>query len=107
MIDLEPMTYNQWKAERQAYLDSRTPAQVALDAQYQQYNRNDAHYNTLGDKIRQRQLDSIPVAGSGLVRFLDTTGRVAKGVGTVFPVARKISLLIEGAEELVQERLGY
>lgn len=107
MIELKPMTYNQWKAERQAYLDSRSPAQVALDAQYQQYNRNDAHYNTLGDKIRQRQLDKMPVAGEGLLEFLDTTGKVAKGVGTVFPVARKIGLLIELTEELVQDQLGY
>ncbi len=107
MIDLEPMTYNQWKAERQAYLDSRTPAQIALDAQYQQYNRNDAHYNTLGDRIRQRQLALIPTAGSGLLQFLDTTGKLAKGVCTVIPIARKLAVMTEFTEELVKERLGY
>lgn len=107
MIQLEPMTYSQWKAERQAYLDSRTPAQVVLDVQYQQYYRDDANYNTLGDKIRQRQLDAIPIAGDGLLKFLDTTGKIVKGVSTVVPFARKIAILIESAEELVEERLGY
>tara|TARA_Y100000356_G_scaffold77939_1_gene64429 strand:- start:41 stop:364 length:324 start_codon:yes stop_codon:yes gene_type:complete len=107
MIDLEPMTYDQWKAERQAYLDSRTSAQVTLDAQYQEYNRNDAHYNTLGDRIRHRQLALVPTAGSGLLQFLDTTGKLAKGVGTVIPIARKLAILTDFTEELVKERLGY
>ena len=105
MIQLEPMSYDDWKAQRQAYLDSRTPGQVLLDTTYQQYNANDAYYNTLGDRIRQRQLAQVPIAGAGLLRFLDTTGRLAKGVGTVFPIARKLASLIEITEEFVEEQL--
>jgi len=105
MIELKPQSYDEWKRERQAYLDSRSAAQIALDVQYQEYNRNDAYYNTLGDRIRQRQLAAIPIAGQGLLQFLDTTGRIAKGVGFVFPIARKLALLTEFAEEIVNERL--
>lgn len=105
MIELQPMSLEQWKVERQRYLDSRSTSQKIRDAQYQQYYRNVAYYNSLGDRIRTRQQAAIPTAGEGLVEFLEVSGKVFKGLGTVFPVARRIAAIIEGTEQIVEQQL--
>ena len=40
---------------------------------------DDEFYFGLGDRIKERQESKIPVAGAGLVDFLQLTGSVAKG----------------------------
>lgn len=105
MIELEPMSLQQWKLERQRYLDNRTTSQKIRDAQYQQYYRNVAYYNSLGDRIRTRQQAAIPTAGDGLVEYLEVSGKVFKGLGTVFPIARRIAAIIEGTESIVKKQL--
>jgi hypothetical protein len=105
MIELEPMSLEEWKAARQAFLDSRTDSQRLRDAQYREYYSNEAYYNSLGDRIRTRQAHSIPQPGEGLLEFLEAGGTVFRGIGTVFPVARKISALLAATEEIIEERL--
>ena len=105
MIELEPMSLAEWKAARQAFLDSRTDSQRLRDAQYREYYANEAYYNSLGDRIRTRQAQATPQPGEGLLEFLETSGKVFKGIGTVFPVSRKIAALLTATQEIVEERL--
>lgn len=105
MIDLEPMSYDDWKKARQSYLDSRTASQKLLDIQYQQYFRTGTNYDLLSERIRQRQQLATPIAGEGLIQFLEASGKLASGVGTLLPVGRKIAAIITGTKEIVEERL--
>lgn len=99
-------TYDDWKADRQKYLDSRSPMQRIRDAQYQQWNKNDAYYDTLGDRIQFRQDNKIPIAGEGAVQFLSTAGTITRFVAIrtgFFPLA----LLAKGigaAETFVRQQ---
>lgn len=106
MIDLEPMSYNQWKAERQKYLDSRTTIQKLRDAQYQQWNKSDAYYDNLGDRINQRETSKVPVAGEGTVEFLTIASGSLKVPARFFLPVRIIYGMLEGAEALARQRAG-
>jgi len=72
------MNLDQWKAERQQYLDSRPPSQVIRDLRYQQYNKNDAYYTSLTERINARQEDKIPLGGAGAIEFLSIASDVTK-----------------------------
>ena len=107
MIELEPMSLQEWKAARQAFLDARTPQEKLRAQQYKEYYSSEAYYNSLGDRIRTRQAEAIPQPGEGLLEFLATSGKVFRGIGSVFPVARKLAAITTGAKEIVEKRLGY
>ena len=49
------MKYEDWQAERQQYLDSRSNLQVFNDLRYQQLNKSDQFYFGLADAISERQ----------------------------------------------------
>lgn len=76
LVDLEPQSYSDWKADRQAYLDNRSPWQVAADERaYAKYNSDEGYYG-LADDIAKRQSSKIPIPGEGSVIFL--------GIATAF-----------------------
>lgn len=82
MIDLKEQSYAEWKADRQAYLDNRSPWKVAADERaYARYNSDEGYYG-LADDIAQRQSSKIPIPGEGSVIFL--------GIASAFtrPLAR-------------------
>ncbi len=100
------MSYKEWQADRQRYLDSRTSFQVLQDLRYQQYNKNDAYYFGLTDRINARQEDKIPLAGAGAVDFLTLASDVTKPFvrfGAPFAV---IHGLFETTERLVRYKTG-
>jgi len=48
-------SYQQWQAERQKYLDSRSNLQVFNDLRYQAMNKSDQYYFSLSSRIMERQ----------------------------------------------------
>ena len=65
---------------------------------------NDEFYFGLGDRIKGRQGSKVPVAGAGLVEFLQLTGSVTKGASVYFPVLRPIARLIFLSEKVLTEK---
>ena len=49
------MKYEDWQAERQQYLDSRSNIQVFNDLRYQAFNKSDDYYFGLEGRITERQ----------------------------------------------------
>ncbi len=67
---------------------------------------DDKFYFGLGDCIKTRQESKVPVAGAGTVEFLSIAGTITKGIGFVFPPARKLAALTEYAEKVLREKSG-
>ena len=79
----------------------------AVNAYWKQKSQtDDEFYFGLGDKIKERQESKIPVAGAGTVEFLSLAGDVTKGISIFFPPVRKLSALIEYAEQTAREKSG-
>tara|TARA_Y100000361_G_scaffold131009_1_gene127403 strand:+ start:399 stop:674 length:276 start_codon:yes stop_codon:yes gene_type:complete len=67
---------------------------------------DDKFYFGLGDRIKDRQESKVPVAGAGTVQFLSIANTITKGLGFVFPPARKLATLTEYAEKTAREKSG-
>lgn len=68
-FELTDQSYNDWKADRQDYLDSRSEWKVMMDSiAYKKYNTDESYYG-LGDEIKARQESKIPKAGEGTINF--------------------------------------
>ncbi len=100
------MSYKKWQAERQRYLDSRTPFQVLNDLRYQQYNQNDAYYSSLTERINARQEDKIPLAGAGTVEFLSIASNVTKPLTRLGAPFAIIYGIFESTERIVRYETG-
>lgn len=103
---MEDMSYEDWKAERQQYLDSRSSYQVQLDELWQLANTSNEFYFGLGKQIDQRESSKVPVAGAGTVEFLSIASELMKVPARFFIPARVVYGLLEGAEYLAREKSG-
>lgn len=105
-IDLESITYDEWKADRQKALDARPPLQRLKDAKWQSMNTNDEFYFGLGREIEQREASKIPIAGEGAVEFLSLAGSTARFIAlrTGFFPAALLAKGIGAAEVFVRRR---
>ena len=65
---------------------------------------DDKFYFGLGDRIKGRQESKVPVAGAGLVEFLQLTGSVVGGAAVFFPPLRAAVKVIGFAEKVVKEK---
>jgi len=99
-------SYEDWKADRQQYIDSQTPMQVFDNLRYQAMNKNDDFYFGLGNRIRERQAAKIPIAGEGAVMFLEDMSDIAKWASVVNPLLRPLYLMTRTTEEIVRWRSG-
>lgn len=69
-FQLEDQSYEEWKADRQEYLDSRSSFKIMMDERaYNKYNTDESYYG-LVDEIKARQNSKIPIPGEGSVIFL-------------------------------------
>jgi len=100
------MKYEDWKAERQAAMDARTPNQLALDQAYQQANQSDAFYYGLESKIEERQQAKIPIAGAGAVTFFSGLTSTLKWGTRVVPFLTPLYLLSKTTEYIAREKSG-
>jgi len=100
------MMYEDWKAERQAAMDARTPGQLALDSAYQQANQSDAFYYGLESKIEERQQAKIPIAGAGAVTFFSGLTTTLKWGTRVVPFLTPLYLLSRTTESVAREKSG-
>ena len=100
------MIYEDWKAERQAAMDARTPNQLALDQAYQQANQSDAFYYGLESKIEERQQAKIPIAGAGAVTFFSGLTTTLKWGTRVVPFLTPLYLLSRMTEQVAREKSG-
>ena len=100
------MIYEDWKAERQAAMDARTPGKLAIDRAYQQANRSDAFYYGLESKIKERQQAKIPIAGAGAVTFFSGLTTTLKWGTRVAPFLTPLYLLSRTTEYVAREKSG-
>lgn len=100
------MKYEDWKAERQAAMDARTPSQLSLDQAYQQANQSDAFYYGLESKIEERQQAKIPIAGAGAVTFFSGLTTTLKWGTRVIPFFTPLYLLSRTTEQVAREKSG-
>jgi len=100
------MNYEDWKAERQAAMDARTPSQLALDQAYQQANQSDAFYYGLESKIEERQQSKIPIAGAGAVTFFSGLTTTLKLGSRVFPFLAPLYGLSRTTEQVARQKSG-
>ena len=100
------MMYEDWKAERKAAMDARTPGQLALDQAYQQANQSDAFYYGLESKIEERQQAKIPIAGAGDVTFFSGLTSVLKWGTRVAPFLTPLYGLSRTTEQVAREKSG-
>ena len=98
--------YEDWKAERQAAMDARTPSKLALDQAYQQANQSDAFYYGLESKIEERQQSKIPIAGAGAVTFFSGLSSTLKWGSRVVPFFTPLYLLSRTTEFVAREKSG-
>ena len=100
------MMYEDWKAERQAAMDARTPGQLQLDRVYQVANQSDAFYYGLESKIEERQQSKIPIAGAGAVTFFSGLTTTLKWGTRVVPFLTPLYLLSRTTEFVAREKSG-
>ena len=100
------MIYEDWKAERQAAMDARTPGQLAWDQAYQQANQSDAFYYGLESKIEERQQSKIPIAGAGAVTFFSGLTSTLKWGTRVAPFLTPLYFLSRTTEYVAREKSG-
>ena len=103
---MEEMSYEDWKAERQQYLDSRSETRLQADRAWQSMNTNNEFYFGLGKRIDQRESSKVPVAGAGTVEFLTIASGILKVPARFFLPVRVLYGMTEGAEMLARERAG-
>jgi hypothetical protein len=63
------MKYEDWQAERQQYLDSRSPLQVFNDLRYQAMNKSDQYYFGLDSRIMERQESAEEARPRGSITY--------------------------------------
>ena len=100
------MKYEDWKAERQAAMDARTPSKLALDQAYQQANQSDAFYYGLESKIEERQRSKIPIAGAGAVTFFSGLTSTLKWGTRVLPFLTPLYILSRTTEQVARQKSG-
>jgi len=100
------MKYEDWKAERQAAMDARTPSQLAFDRAYQRANQSDSFYYGLESKIEERQQAKIPIAGAGAVSFFSDLTTVLKLGSKLVPLFVPAYLLSRLTEAVAREKSG-
>jgi hypothetical protein len=98
------MMYKDWKAERQAAMDARTP--TLLDAAYKRANLNDSFYYGLESQIEKRQQAKIPIAGEGAVAFFSGLSDVLRWGSKVVPLFAPVAALSKLTEEVAREKSG-
>ena len=98
------MKYEDWKAERQAAMDARTP--TLLDAAYKRANLNDSFYYGLESQIEKRQQSKIPIAGEGAVTFFSGLTNVLRWGSKVSPFLTPLYLLSRTTEYVAREKSG-
>ena len=75
--------YEEWKQDRQEYLDNRSDWQVMKDSiAYKKYNTDKSYYG-LGDEIKARQQSKIPEPGEGTINFFSDLSMVTKPLAKV------------------------
>ena len=100
------MMYEDWKAERQAAMDARTPSKLAIDRAYQQANQSDAFYYGLESKIEERQQAKIPIAGAGAVTFFSGVSSTLKWGTRVAPFLTPFYTMFRTAEQVARQKSG-
>ena len=100
------MMYEDWKAERQAAMDARSPGQLQLDRAYQQANQSDAFYYGLESKIKERQQAKISIAGAGAVTFFSGLTDVLRWGSKVVPFLTPLYVLSKTTEYVAREKSG-
>ncbi len=66
---MNELSLEQWKLDRQEFLDSRTDWQVMKDTSaYRRYSTDESFYG-LAQEIKDRQESKMPIAGEGAVIF--------------------------------------
>lgn len=103
---MEEMSYEDWKAERQQYLDSRDDFRIEADRIWQSMNTNNDFYFGLGKRIDERESSKVPVAGEGTVEFLTIASGSLKVPARFFLPVRIVYGMLEGAEALARQRAG-
>ena len=98
--------YEDWKAERQAAMDARTPSKLAIDRAYQQANQSDAFYYGLESKIEERKQAKIPIAGAGAVTFFSGLTSTLKWGTRVVPFLTPLYLLSRTTEYVARQKSG-
>jgi hypothetical protein len=98
------MMYEDWKAERQAAMDARTP--TLLDAAYKRANLNDSFYYGLESQIEKRQQAKIPIAGEGAVAFFSGLTTTLQWGTKVAPFLTPLYLLSRTTEFVAREKSG-
>lgn len=102
--ELDSMSYDQWKAERQTHWDNmnRFGANVSIaDSRV-----SDDYFNNLGSYITQRQEEAIPVAGEGGMQFLRAASGASRIAARYFPPASFVTFAIDTVI-IVAELEGY
>ena len=106
-FELDPQSYDDWKADRQAYLDSRSNWQVMKDSlAYRKYNSDEMYYG-LADEIAQREESKIPIAGEGAIRFLNTMSTVTKPLTRLGWPGAFAHGLFKGTEQWIRYKADY
>ena len=98
--------YSQWKQERQAAMDARTPFRIEQDRRYQGYNKNEAFYTGLPDRIQDREQAKIPIAGRGAVTFFSGLSDVLRWGSKVVPLFAPVAALSKFTETVARKKSG-
>ena len=103
---MKPQSYDDWKADRQRYLDARSPSKVLQDLRYQSYNKNDAYYYGLEERINARQEDKLPLPGAGAVEFLSLASDMTKPLSRFGWPGTVIYSIFETTERIARFKSG-
>jgi hypothetical protein len=98
--------YSQWKQERQAAMDARTPFRIEQDRMYQGFNANEAYYTGLPDRIQDREQARMPIAGRGAVTFFSGLSDVLRWGSKVQPLFTPLAVLSEVTEQTARRKSG-
>ena len=92
--ELQEMTLQEWRAERQSYWDSISELNqiMGTSARTTSYRSSDEYYANLGTYIEERQEEATPVAGEGSREFFETLGYVSATGSKIFPPLRFVTL---------------
>lgn len=98
--------YEQWKEDRQAYLDSRSSWQVMKDTiAFEKYNSDKAYYSLAAD-IKERQDSKVPVAGAGAVEFFSIGAALTKPLTRTGWPGVYVNALFKMGEQYFRYRSG-
>jgi hypothetical protein len=98
--------YSEWKQERQAAMDARTPFRIEQDRMYQGFNANEAYYTGLPDRIQDREAARTPIAGKGAVTFFSGLSDVLRWGSKVVPLFAPVAALSELTEQVARKKSG-